>query len=299
MIVNNPRVGENFQDHVTTGMAYEFVEGKKTMDILRDQNSLQGAINEYITTKGGPLSQGGALIGFASYASLATDSQLKQLQGSILTPHSHSHSQKVREVLAESYADPTSGNIPFVIIPVFLTINELAIQRQIFTPPEEMLGKNGITIGVAVEHPLSVGSVHIKNNDPTEDPAIDPAYLAHLADVEVCARGLELLDRIVNTSPFKEIVKRRYAPAGDLDFKNVEQVEKYVRKCVGTQYHPIGTVAMGDDGACDERLKVKGKKGLRVLDSSVIPLHLSGNIVATVYAIGEKGADLIKEDWAL
>lgn len=280
-------------------MAYELVDGEHTMDILRDGVELQKAIAEYGTNKNGPLSQGGALIGFSSYASLATSERLERLKKLILSPSSGSHSQRVKEMLAESYADPKSGNIQLVIIAASLTIDELAIQRQMFTPPEELLGKNGITIGVAVEHPVSVGTIHIKSNNPKEDPAIDPAYLSHPADIEICARGLELLDRLVKTSPLKEKIKRRYAPPGNLDFDNDEQVEKYVRRCVGTQYHPIGTVSMGNDGACDERLRVKGTKGLRVVDSSIIPLHLSGNIVATVYAIGEKGADLIKEDWGL
>ncbi len=46
----------------------------------------------------------------------------------------------------------------------------------------------------------------------------------------------------------------------------------------------------------DERLRVKGTKGLRIIDASVFPSHVSGNIMSTTYAVAEKGADLIKED---
>lgn len=52
---------------------------------------------------------------------------------------------------------------------------------------------------------------------------------------------------------------------------------------------------MGD--VVDSRLKVKGTRGLRVIDASVFPNHVSGNIVSSVYAVAEKGADLIKADW--
>lgn len=68
---------------------------------------------------------------------------------------------------------------------------------------------------------------------------------------------------------------------------------------ISTQYHLIGTAAMGQ--VVDERLRVVGGngrvvKGLRVVDASVFPGHVSGNIMATTYAVAEKGADLIKQD---
>jgi choline dehydrogenase-like flavoprotein len=58
--------------------------------------------------------------------------------------------------------------------------------------------------------------------------------------------------------------------------------------------HILGTCALGR--VVDERLRVKGVRGLRVVDASVIPASLSGNIMSTVYALAEKAADMIKED---
>ena len=69
---------------------------------------------------------------------------------------------------------------------------------------------------------------------------------------------------------------------------------EYVRNHVSTQYHLIGTASMGQ--VVDERLKVFGVKGLRVVDASVFPGHVSGNIMSTTYAVAEKGADIIKAD---
>lgn len=62
-----------------------------------------------------------------------------------------------------------------------------------------------------------------------------------------------------------------------------------------SEYHPIGSCAMGD--CVDTHLRVKGAKNLRVVDASVFPNHVSGNIVASVYAVAEKAADIIKADW--
>jgi choline dehydrogenase-like flavoprotein len=59
-------------------------------------------------------------------------------------------------------------------------------------------------------------------------------------------------------------------------------------------YHLCGTVALGE--ALDSHLRVKGVRGLRVADASIFPNNVSGNIQATVYAVAEKAADLIKED---
>lgn len=61
-----------------------------------------------------------------------------------------------------------------------------------------------------------------------------------------------------------------------------------------TEYHPCGTCAIGQ--VVDEKLKVHGVKGLRVVDASVFPGNVSGNILSTVYAVAERAVDLIKED---
>lgn len=60
------------------------------------------------------------------------------------------------------------------------------------------------------------------------------------------------------------------------------------------EYHPCGSVAMGQ--VLDSRLRVKGVEGLRVVDASVFPNNVSGNIVSSVYAVAEMGADFIKQD---
>jgi choline dehydrogenase-like flavoprotein len=79
--------------------------------------------------------------------------------------------------------------------------------------------------------------------------------------------------------------------------QDLEQAKKYIHDVVIGEYHPCGTVALGD--ALDSRLKVNGVQGLRVADASVFPNNVSGNIVSSVYAVAEKAADLIKEDWDL
>jgi len=80
-----------------------------------------------------------------------------------------------------------------------------------------------------------------------------------------------------------------------VDLQNLEEGKKAVHEGVLGEYHICGSAAMGD--ALDSRLRVKGVEGLRVADASVFPNNVSGNIVSSVYAVAEKAADMIKEDW--
>ncbi|KAK6586010.1 hypothetical protein PZA11_001067 [Diplocarpon coronariae] len=108
-----------------------------------------------------------------------------------------------------------------------------------------------------------------------------------------------MVDEMAITSPFKAKIKRRYHPKREIDLEDSKQVENYLRGSIATQNNPLGSVSVGTPGvgAVDGRLKVRGTKGLRVVDASVNPLYVSGNTVATVHALAEKGADSIKEDW--
>lgn len=80
-----------------------------------------------------------------------------------------------------------------------------------------------------------------------------------------------------------------------------EDFSQWVRDTTMTDWHPVGTCAMGpaiaSGGVVDERLRVHGVKGLRVCDASIMPLQISAHLQATVYAIGEKGAEMVKEDY--
>ena len=86
----------------------------------------------------------------------------------------------------------------------------------------------------------------------------------------------------------------RVQPPHDAQLETEEQRVEYVKNHISTQYHLIGTCTMGE--VVDDKLLVKGVQGLRVVDASVFPGHVSGNIMASTYAVAEKGADLIKDD---
>ena len=90
---------------------------------------------------------------------------------------------------------------------------------------------------------------------------------------------------VTETSPGPEVADR-------------EEMREFFRRACTTIYHPVGTCKMGEDpmAVVASRLRVHGVDGLRVIDASVMPVLTTGNTNAPTIMIGEKGADMIRED---
>ncbi len=101
------------------------------------------------------------------------------------------------------------------------------------------------------------------------------------------------MERIGATSPFK-LIRRRYYLDASVDLTTKGEMYRYVRANCGTEYHPIGTVPPEREGEGAVNSRLRGR-GVRVVDASVVPLHMSGNVVSAVYAVAANGCDLIKE----
>lgn len=168
-------------------------------------------------------------------------------------------------------------------------------QRKILPPPKSADQPAGATAFVCLQYPVSRGSVHITSADPFAAPAVDPGYLNHQADVDVLAAGLKMLGKVEKNKHMADKITKRLCPSADVDMASTKQLRESVRQLVVSEYHIAGSVAMGD--ATDSKLLVKGTQNIRVIDASIFPNHVSGNIVSSVYALAEKGADIIKEKW--
>ncbi|CAG8956351.1 hypothetical protein HYFRA_00003732 [Hymenoscyphus fraxineus] len=302
-LIPNPRVGENLQDHPVTGLSYEVVDGEYTLDILQDPQESEKAMMEYMSTRTGPMSSGGSTHCFASFAALATPEEIEEIQDLILNPPPGVKSlpEQARKLLAEGLGKKEDASIQLIFLPVTLNVEGLDEQTAFFTPPEDMKGKQGFTVGAAICRPLSVGSCHIRTANASDDPDIDPGYHSHPADAIILSKAVSLIERICATEPLREKVKCRSFPEKGVELGSEQVRRAFVREYTGTEYHPIGTVAMGKEGegVVDEGLRVRGIRGVRVVDASVFPLHVGGNIVGSVYAVAEKAADLLKEEWGI
>ncbi|KAF8853780.1 alcohol oxidase [Acephala macrosclerotiorum] len=312
-LVPNPRIGENLQDHPATGLGYELIPGQKSLDMLQDPATLEAAQKEYMETRTGPLSSGGSATGFIAVADICSKDEISSIQKRILDSTKGQGQEgllpSAKKLIAEGYASHDDGSIQIVLLPAALNISDLSSQVSFFAGDLDMKarGSQGVVLGSCLARPVSAGSVHISSSDPTQDPNIDPNYLGEEVDAEVLARGLQITMKMVETSPLKELIKGRYWPPSNVEMGSLEKVVEYVKGHTMSEYHPMSSCSMGkqEEGAVDGRLRVWGGKqgevvkGVRVVDASAIPLQVSGNIQSTVYALAEKGSDLIKEDWGI
>ncbi len=156
---------------------------------------------------------------------------------------------------------------------------------------------HGYSVHVCVLRPKSKGTVKLTSADPADAPAIDPRYLSDERDLNTLVRGVRLLQRILRAPAFEGAsTKALYAADSDDEAEIIADI----RARADTVYHPVGTCKMGVDdmAVVDPRLRVHGVAGLRVADASIMPQIVSGNTNAPAIMIGEKAADMIREDWA-
>ncbi len=167
-----------------------------------------------------------------------------------------------------------------------------------FDHGQEMYCKHGMTAHAVLLHPKSRGNLKLASSDYKADPVIDFNYLSHDEDLKALVEGSRRLDAVFDTPTMSKRVKRKLTTERlKLDKDWVEMV----RQQSGTVYHPVGTCKMGsaedEMAVVDERLKVYGLEGLRIVDSSIMPSIVGGNTMAPTIMIAEKAADMIKEDW--
>lgn len=157
-------------------------------------------------------------------------------------------------------------------------------------------GGYGVTLNSCHTRPRSRGWVNITSDDPLATPEINPNYWAEDYDLECSLAGLKITREILSQDAFKDVISYEHVPGSDV--KTKAQLREYARTLGKTDYHPVGTCKMGKgkDAVVDTKLKVHGIEGLRVVDSSIMPRLISSNTNSASIMIGEKGADLIKDD---
>jgi choline dehydrogenase len=324
VIVDNSGVGENLVDHTATVLSLvrvfsprmripkliQYIQGVKdeyptAEAIARNPEVMQQAMEAYIQHKAGPFASPPTTTAFASLEKLQSDfpnaeQHIKALVDHYATKHPESDLAGRNALLARQLLDPKEAVCQVVTLQTGADATKVSTPSKVF--PSEEPGM-WLAIAACSTRSLSRGSVHINSADPTAHPTIDPKYFTHPLDLDMMARSVLHCMSFTSVEPLASCFRRNQdgsvvsAESGGKLPTTLDEAKEYVRRNTATEYHPVGTCAMlprEKGGVVDSELKVYGTRNVRVIDASVFPTHVQGNIVSLVYAIGEKGADIIK-----
>jgi len=152
---------------------------------------------------------------------------------------------------------------------------------------------HGFTVHACVLRPHSRGRLRLRSGRPQDRPLIEAGYLSDARDLPVLLEGIRLSRRIIQAAPFAPFRGAELFP-GETRVSE-QDLTQIVRSKAETIYHPAGTCRMGSDthAVVDERLRVRGLEGLRVVDASVMPRLIGGNTNAPTIMIAEKAAQML------
>ncbi|EJC82126.1 choline dehydrogenase-like flavoprotein [Rhizobium leguminosarum bv. trifolii WSM2297] len=151
------------------------------------------------------------------------------------------------------------------------------------------------TASVCNLNPTSRGTVRISSNRSAVPPAIAPNYLSTDEDRKIAADSIRQIRTIVSQPALSRYEPVEWKPG--LEFQSDAELAKLAGDIANTIFHPVGTTKMGSDSdpmaVVDSQLRVRGVKGLRVVDAGIMPTITSGNTNSPTLMIAEKAADLI------
>jgi choline dehydrogenase len=151
----------------------------------------------------------------------------------------------------------------------------------------------GFTLQVDQLRPTSRGSITLNSANPADKPAVHFNYLADDYDLRELREGYQKMNELVSQPAFNALRGERIAPAPEV--QSNDDIERWIRATASTDYHPSCSCRMGtdDQAVVDAELKVHGIDGLRVVDASVMPEIVSGNLNAPTQMIAARAADFI------
>jgi len=289
-IIDLPGVGENLQDHPLIPVDFKIRSGIQTGDALSFDEK---AVKQHTTL----LDERGVGYYAATHlacAFLGLKDVVNEEDGA------RYHRLLHRE---EHHNDLPSWKDQFKILTALSMNDKVAPVELVLIPKlfvSQRVPQEGISycsILLVIMHPSSRGWVHAQSADPTADPCVDEAYLDSPSDLEMAKFGIRHILRLAQTKAWGNITSECLFDS-EISKDSKDPIEDHCRQWVSTCFHWIGTASMmprEKGGVVDPQLKVYGTSNLRVVDASVIPIHLSCHNSATVYALAEKAADIIKD----
>ncbi|CAL8106812.1 unnamed protein product [Orchesella dallaii] len=277
--VDSPGVGQNLQDHVLTLVGPFLLNAP--ISFVAERDVTVAALLQYAFNRTGPVSSNAvAGIAFVNTSKATADWPNIQLH---YTPIGVRHGAS--EDLTVMF-----GLKPNVLMD--------------YLAPYSKHDANFVLLDLG--HPESTGYLELRSNDPFAHPTIDPKYFESPGDMEAMVEAMKLVIKIFEeTKAYQSIGAKLAAKKLRRCAKHPDRsdayYECYIRHLTMTIYHPCCTAKFGRDddpmAVLDTKLRVKGVKGLRVADASVMPRITNGNLNAPTIMIGEKVSKFILDEW--
>jgi len=191
-----------------------------------------------------------------------------------------------------AHPDSDRPDCKFVSAPITMDLSKWeGFHKQI--PMER---EPGCSIIGYVMQPQSQGTVRVKSRDPRDVPEIVHNQLSHERDRQVSVALVKFMRRLFQQPAIRPYIDRETLPGSAV--QSDEEILDAYAMMSGPGFHAAGTCSMGsrEDSVLDQRLRVRGVEGLRVVDLSVFPTLVSGNTHAPVMAVATRAAELILED---
>ena len=312
-IINNPAVGANLQDHLILPLSFEAMDGVETNEAFRDPKAFEEALQRATVNHTGLLASSNP----SGYLSLKqvldilrpqeVPQDLQILQNTFSSPSSSTSSSlpsilpRLDALTTAKTLSPLEASFQIIFIAGGITPSNVSTPASYLSSNPETAPGNYFSISVVLEHPFSSGTVHISSADPTEKPTVDPNYLADGRDLTLISAAVLAAQKIATLPPLSKLLKNggKVLQPGYPSRITAQNVKDFVKSTFGSEYHPMGTCAMLPrkvGGVVDPRFLVYGTKNLRVVDASIFPTQIRGNLQTLVYAVAERASDMIKED---
>ncbi|XP_055678454.1 glucose dehydrogenase [FAD, quinone]-like [Lutzomyia longipalpis] len=279
-VIKDLPVGQNFHDHPAILLFL-------TLDATRDttEKSFETAQNyvQYLTQRRGP---------FTTIGSLQTVGRVNIHDPFALYPNFQFHFGEFQKGHSEDLRTTLTQNGMKEPLIEFLA--------------SKIETSDVLMVYVTYFEEKSRGEILLRSTDPLDKPRIIPNFLSWHEDTEAFIEAIQWYLSFLNTKAFKrrnaELLDIPIEECSSLEFKSYDYWECYCRAIVGTTvYHTTGTTRMGSqsdpDAVVDPKLRVKGTKGLRVIDAGIMPLTPRANTNSPSIMIGEKGADIVKKHY--
>ncbi|MGV6874088.1 GMC family oxidoreductase [Pseudochelatococcus sp. B33] len=257
VVHDNPNVGANLQDHLA--IKYTYRSRVPTLNqILRPFIGKLKVGAKYLLSRSGPLA-----------------ASINQGGGFVRT------SPDRRQPNIQLYFQPFSTVIP-------------RPGERPFLSPDPF---PAFSLSVSNCRPTSRGRITIRSSDPHAAPKIEPNAYSTNSDIAEMLEGVKFLRKLAATDALAPLIVEEILP-GPQCVTDDDMVDDLHRRSASV-YHPCSTCRMGPDqtrAVVDARLRVHGVQGLRIVDASIFPTVLSGNLNAGAVATGWKGSGMILED---